>query len=512
MIRKMRLGFLPALLACCGAVLAGCTAEESTSAGEKVGVTVRVNLAARAVDSTDGTPTDEEAALHSVRVYAFMGDEKVGHYYDDTDVAESFLMDMQVRSLSSQTVDFFVVANERAMSKPGSSEQLTEFTSRTALEDFTFTALDTNYGLPMFCKRTVVIDVATDAADNPQTVPGHAGHTLLAQQLDFALQRPVSKLGVFAAKDAGESGTLTVTGLTMLQAGTRSYNYLMPQDDSRLEGIQPMPEDIELTVAGTEVTAQLGEGISDAERRNPANYTPVLGIPFYPFENPCGSDDWSVPDASGRGNVLRIDYEFDGEKRSGTVYLPATQRNRYYAVCCRMRNEGKIAVDYLVADWDDAPSWDDLNFEYPTYTPFMPTSLNDDDVKTPTVYCAVNDTDPDAGDFSVKFRMMAPAQQEWTATLFDASPADYSVTVYRGGEVVERPTASDEYYTITVKALNRELVGRKVRLGIAITPTWLAPGETTLLLVNGTFGDIKWPGSGDRPEYIEIEQIANSND
>ena len=110
------------------------------------------------------------------------------------------------------------------------------------------------------------------------------------------------------------------------------------------------------------MTAALAEGISDAERKNPENYTPVLAVPFYPFENPFGSGDWSLPDAEGRGNVLRIDYTFGGEVRSGTVYLPPMLRNHYYAVCCLMRNDGKIAVEYLVADWDDAPAWDDMEF------------------------------------------------------------------------------------------------------------------------------------------------------
>lgn len=79
-------------------------------------------------------------------------------------------------------------------------------------------------------------------------------------------------------------------------------------------------------------------------------------------------------------------------------------------------------------------------------------------------------------------------------------------------EEVTNPTASEEWYTITVRALNPDMVGQTVRLGIAITPTWLAPGETTLLLINGLTDAIAWPDSGNMPEYIEIEQIPNPND
>ena len=505
--------FVSLLAGACCAALAGCAKGEGPVSGEEINVAVQVNVDARAVESTDGTPSAAEAELHSLRVYAFIGDELVGYYFNDAEVADSFLMEMAVRSLSMQTVDFYVIANEAAMVKPGSSENLTEDTPRSVLDSYTFTALDTANCLPMFYRDRVEIDVATDADDNPQTLPGHAGHTLLKQELDFPLRRPVAKLGVFAAKEAGESAALTVTGLTLLKEGTRMYNYLMPQNETVLGSIGTMSEDILLSAANGEVTAALAEGISDAERKNPENYTPVLAVPFYPFENPFGSGDWSLPDAEGRGNVLRIDYTFGGEVRSGTVYLPPMLRNHYYAVCCLMRNDGKIAVEYLVADWDDAPAWDDMEFAYPTYdNPLMPLSGSVADMKNPTVYCSLNDTNPEAGDFSVRFRMTAPAQQEWKATLMDASPADFEVRVYQGGEEVTNPTASEEWYTITVRALNPDMVGQTVRLGIAITPTWLAPGETTLLLINGLTDAIAWPDSGNMPEYIEIEQIPNPND
>lgn len=170
--------------------LAGCAKGEGPVSGEEINVAVQVNVDARAVESTDGTPTAAEAELHSLRVYAFIGDELVGYYFNDAEVADSFLMEMAVRSLSMQTVDFYVIANEAAMVKPGSSENLTEDTPRSVLDSYTFTALDTANGLPMFYRDRVEIDVATDADDNPQTLPGHAGHTLLKQELDFRCGAP----------------------------------------------------------------------------------------------------------------------------------------------------------------------------------------------------------------------------------------------------------------------------------------------------------------------------------
>ena len=118
--------FVSLLAGACCAALAGCAKGEGPVSGEEINVAVQVNVDARAVESTDGTPTAAEAELHSLRVYAFIGDELVGYYFNDAEVADSFLMEMAVRSLSMQTVDFYVIANEAAMVKPGSSENLKE--------------------------------------------------------------------------------------------------------------------------------------------------------------------------------------------------------------------------------------------------------------------------------------------------------------------------------------------------------------------------------------------------
>lgn len=95
--------FVSLLAGACCAALAGCAKGEGPVSGEEINVAVQVNVDARAVESTDGTPTAAEAELHSLRVYAFIGDELVGYYFNDAEVADSFLMEMAVRSLSMQT-------------------------------------------------------------------------------------------------------------------------------------------------------------------------------------------------------------------------------------------------------------------------------------------------------------------------------------------------------------------------------------------------------------------------
>ena len=150
----------------------------------------------------------------------------------------------------------------------------------------------------------------------------------------------MGKLGVFAAKPRGETGELRITGLTMLSSGTLTRNYLMPQSDETLKNITSISGDFPLKVIEDAVTAELANNITDEQRKDPKNYTPVLNAPYYPFENPWGSNTWNVP-GDEKGNVLQIEYEYDGAARTGLVYLPPIERNHYYTVCCLMHNDGK---------------------------------------------------------------------------------------------------------------------------------------------------------------------------
>ena len=497
--------------ACFGLGQAGCTRDDDPAPSGRRNVTMQLTVNAQAVGETDGTPTAGESALHSLRVYAFVKGQPAGYYGVEGDLTApaTFLMDLTMYSETTQTVDFYVVANEEAMSTPGGTQgQLTPNTTEARLKEFSFTQLNTENGLPMSCRQQVEVNLAELAGDNPQEAPGHEGHTMIAQKVSFELKRPVGKLGVFAAKTAGETGTLQVTRLTLLKEGPRYMNYLMPQDEATLKEIGARDVDISLPVTDDEVTAELAADASPEERKDPANYTPVLGAPHYLFETPWGSPSWETPGDAG-GNILRIDYAFDGAARSGLVYLPAIERNTYYTVCCRMNNSGKISVEYTVADWDDTDPWDDIEFNYPTYTnPVEP--LEGHAMADPTVYYTTDENSSE-GVFSCRFRMTAPSGQEWLPTLLDASPADFEVKVYQNGLPVERPVASANWYTITVRALKPDNVGRTVSLGVSYTPTW-DPTQSKLLLINGTDSNhIAWPDSGNTPELIVIEQVDPTN-
>ena len=497
---------------CCGLLPFGCVKEDAASLGERHDVAVRLNVGTRAVSETDGTPADVESAIHTLRVYAFVGGQPAGHYFTNNveDLPHTFFMDLTFYSATTQEVDFYVVANEGAMLTRGAGAptKLSETTSESQLKAFWFTELQdvTTYGLPMFCKQSETLDF-TKVSDKTPNDPDHAGHTLLDYDIKFELQRPVGKLGVFAAKPQGETGELRIKALTMKASGTLTRNYLMPQSEETLKGITSIVGDFQLEVVGDAVTAVLANDITDEQRKDPEYYTPVLDAPFYPFENPWGSSAWNVK-GDEKGNVLQVDYSFgEGDARTGLVYLPPIKRNHYYTVYCLMHNDGKITVEYTVADWEGETY--PIVFDYPSYenpiTPFdgsLPPV--GDKYPQPTVYFNPGENSP-LGSYSFSFKMTGPTGQKWTPTLFD-NPK-FKVSVYQNGTEItdaDKWVASPDAYEIRVRALSAENVGETVSLGISYIPTWST--ESSLLLINGLTNDLKWEGSR-LAETIVITQV-----
>lgn len=518
-----------------GLLLQGCVKEDIAPLGEQHNVAVQLNVGTRAVSEADGTPTDDESAIHTLRVYAFVEGKPAGHYFTDnvTESSHTFFMDLTFYSSGVQTVDFYAVANEAAMVEPNHS--LLESTSESELKNLWFTNYQTNiqqYGLPMFCDNQSYELDFTHVKQGSPTAPGHEGHAWLDyDNLSIELKRPFGKLGVFAAKAEGETTPLRITGLTMLESGTRMCNYLMTPTDEQLKSIGATG-DVELSVVEEEVTAALADNITPEERRNPENYTPVLNAPFYPFENPYANGGaWNIPGSDGKEHVLKIDYAFGDESRTGLVHMPAVERNTYYTICCLMRNDGKITIEYIVADWDDGGEYE-IEFNYPQYTnPIQPedgsTLTGREQYPQPEVWYSATDE----GSYTFKFQITGPTGQKWTPTLVDGTQADFRVRVYQlstdgnstktylysnhpddplvkpeteTDKMADRLVASSEPYYITVSALNADNVDDEVGLAISYDRSWSTDGSQ-LLLINGLTNNLKWEGS-EIAEVIVIKQ------
>lgn len=474
--------------------------SESTS--DNVSLQLKVDAAG---DNKGTAPTADEAKIHTLRVYAFaeipQGDEDadkdgrlVGYYYTNspaTTAPFTFDMDIKFYKKSSQTVNFYVVANEGAMSTPAAEKPLTEKTTEQVLKEYTFTQINGplgTKGLPMYYQSTVTLNKAATSSLQP-----------------FNLRRPIGKMEVFAAKPQGEATVLKITGLTLQESGTRARNYLMPQDEATLKSITSIAGDITIPVNADMVI----EAMQNVDKTNPNNYKCIQQSPTYIFENPWGSNNWNVK-GDDKGAVLKIDYSYGNEPRSGLVYLPPIQRNNYYAVYCLFHNEGKISVTCKVADWEHK-LYPEMVFDYPTYSnPIQPYTNPDgwtegQPYPTPKVYYSGDDNWE--GSYSFRFNMSGPIGQHWKPTLY-GYPEGFEVSVWQGNEQVPEETVgypvSPNDYVIKVRATNPANKNKDVSLGISYKPAWST--EAQLLLINGLTDNLNWKGS-EYAELIKIVQI-----
>ncbi len=472
--------------------------------------TLQLNVGTKAVAETTGELSDVEveAAIHTFRLFAFVGEEQIGHYFDDgsPSVKTNFLMDVQVyqsyQNNGSIPIQFYAIANEAAMAGvdlPWTGEgRHYSLVRRNDIETISYTGLNDikKFGLPMFVHKMENINMMEDRTQkdengndvkvDPGTIDSnHSGHTLISQSVTLNLVRTVAKLSVFMAKAENE-GTLKPGNITFKKEGRRMLGYLYPGKD--LTGIAAKAEDRILPVDNVEV----GPIATTIDPNNkPEAYTSIQTTAYYPFETAEGSTLWSE-NQNARGAVLNVPYSFDNGSTfaSGTVYLPKMERNHYYAVCCLVHNVGGMEVKYYVADWDDvdddgnSTKWDDLVFGYPTYSPFRPL----DGVSYPAApICYYNPlSDSTEGTFAAQFTLSAPAGQEWDVVVFD-SPYLWDAKVYQkvGDKEVEatKLVASDIPYIIRLRPKQDVVQNKIVRIGISYSPSW-DPDNSSLLNIN----------------------------
>lgn len=183
-------------------------------------------------------------------------------------------------------------------------------------------------------------------------------------------------------------------------------------------------------------------------------------------------------------------------------------RNHWYSTNVNFLGwQSQIKITYEVDDWKDGEDYE-LGFAYPSYTnPIQPVGGGDFPSAQPTVYYN-SDADSDDGTFQCQFTITGPVGQVWQPTLLNTTPGDYEITVYKRTEKQDPPygiTTEGDPYTLKIRALKPENVNHTIELGISYTPQW-DPSATSLLLINGTEGETKWPGSDD-PEKIVIKQV-----
>ncbi len=498
-----------ALLAFTAIFCAGCQndSDEWMPASEK---NVMIELSVSPGELTRATPTGTEVTINSLRIYAFYGDKQVGYVYGGaTAPGTPFYMDLELPETGTHNVDFYLIANEAVMSYENSTVTLSEKMTKEELSAVRFTGLRTADALPMYAVKIVPINV--DAVSNgSNTISGHEGHFVLTQKVEFALERSLAKLSVYAAKTAG-AGTDPLISKVELQAqGTRYYSYLFPQTQETLAGIASRSNNRVLLNSAVSITKEVTKGTPAAYE--PTSYNEVA-VGMYLPEVPFGSTAWDVKSTEERAAVLRVEYALgEGmETKNAYINLPVIQRNHHIKVCILINAEGQIIVNYEVADWDDF-YMPDYHFGYPTHSYLrekLPTTDEEATAK-PSGPAQMAENSP----FVCYFQMTQPDQDFWTPTTRGLNASNCDIWVYDAvtKELIKEENfpirASDKWYKIEVEPRAGMPITGEVELAISYRATGMTQSE--FLLINGTTQEYYWPYEGSSVQdanYVIITMV-----
>ena len=335
-------------------VASGCQKDEPVGGGKSVVITLDVS-SGNMTKATEA-PTAEEARIHSIRVYAYAGQQLVGHYFKSmaTPVSEhSLAMDISIVGVddvanNTQTVDLYVIANEASMTLSGDVTSFTENLIQGDLWSVRYSAIDPSKGIPMYYTGAHSINATMDAALTPDPstdMSGHEDHQI-AQKINVSLVRPIAKMELYVAKEAAASA-LRVNSAEVTNPAT--IGYLLPPNS--LTGISLSSTPLSFVSTPTDITKVLDPTISGIDLSDHNNYQ-LVGTTHYLLENPDGSEVWNVQ-ASSKGSVLNFNFNEDGKTENGVAYLPKIKRNTIYKICCLIRSDREVVVRFEVSEWNE---------------------------------------------------------------------------------------------------------------------------------------------------------------
>ncbi len=468
----------------------GCITDKFDTSNGLQSVMLQVNISAG--EMTKAEPDAAESVINSVRIYAYRADgTQAGHFYRAEASAEPIIMDLTLPEHGIYDVDFYVFVNEASMGFMDNFA-FAENMTKAQLSGARFQNVNPTYGFPMYCGQREQINVDY-VSQTPNTASGHEGHFYLAQQVSFKLIRPMAKLSVYGAiVQGGASGSITIHDVEFAVNGTRSYNYLLPQDNDVLAAVPTRELGRDLITQEMTLTKTIDKN-NETARNNPDNYD-LISNGQYLGEVEVGDKDWSTME-SDRQAVLHVQYSVGGggELQHGYVYLPAIVRNTHYKVCILINSEGSIMINYFVAPWDDAEKTE-MIFDYPTHT-YLRSATNETD--KPASGAEMSETQPFVG----YFKMSYPDNEEWTPVLLNGVE-ECDMAVYKVGEsepVTVLPVRADpdNWYKIEVKPKSGSMLkaGDEVELGITYASDYL-PDVYDYLMINGSQGNYYWPYDG----------------
>ena len=485
-----------------------CLSEKEAMPDSLQSVMVQVNVSVGQMTKAEvETPSDAEKSIKTIRIFAFQNERLAGHYFRAEASDSPILMDLRVPVSGSCNVDFYAIANENAMRLTSSAAQISGSMTKAQLEEITFDAIYnmSQYGLPMYARLSNHAVNFQDVDSETSTVAGHVGHIKLVDKVELSMSRPLAKISLFAAKKE-QSGNLVVSDVTMLAGGTRQYAYLYDQADIlKLESIASRANDRNLFSGTLNVEKYLD---SEADMQNTSKYEPVFAdayLPEVPFD---GGDSKSV--------ILKVAYSggYGSVANIATVDMPKIERNVHYKVYCSFASNGKMSVDFIVADWEEAEMWEGgLVFDYPTHSYLLPDARETHHSSVPAEMTYVEGED--TGAFIAYFQMAYPANQTWAPTILEGIADRCRVEVWDSDGLVKIENSAEwvsgnKWYMIKVIPNEAETVGERLKLAITYRPIWSDQAE--FLIINGSQSDPVWPVASpddtfkSDPNYVVITQ------
>jgi hypothetical protein len=104
------------------------------------------------------------------------------------------LPDVDPESTNIHDVEFYLIANAASILYENNPISLSENTTKAELEALKFTGIVQSSSLPLYCKKTEKLDVASYKEN---TAEGHKGHMILAQTAECEMTRSFAKVSVY---------------------------------------------------------------------------------------------------------------------------------------------------------------------------------------------------------------------------------------------------------------------------------------------------------------------------
>lgn len=208
-------------------------------------------------------------------------------------------------------------------------------------------------------------------------------------------------------------------------------------------------------------------------------------------------------------------YDINGDPVPNSDYNIVRNHVYHYTITGISSN---LILEYEVMPWEDGGTWDRGTFQYPTYhNPVIPDKAEYLEnpmlaITTPPTM-TYNTGNPEAGAFSVWFRMTEPVGQKWMPVV-NQSDDDYDIKVYHIEDGLRKEltdskqwVAADKWYNIKVIPRKAQKEGHTVNFGITYTQDWMPQHMSMYLFINGEKEKLAWPESGNSPQKIAIKQL-----